>query len=139
MRIEGPYRRPPVGGKSGAGKTGAGRPAFTLDEGAPADRAAGSSAVSAPTELDAILALQAVEDPLQKKRKAVRRGNALIDNLEALQADLVLGKVSEARLDRMLVLVRQAREKTDPDLDALIEDIELRVLVELAKLGRFVT
>ena len=110
MRIEGPYRRPPVGGKSGVGKTGAGRPVFTVDDAPISSRASSAQAVSAPTELDAILALQAVEDPLVKKRKAVKRGNALIDNLEALKVDLVLGKVSEARLDRMLVLVRQAKE-----------------------------
>ena len=139
MRIEGPSRRSPVGGKSGVRGASGGRPAFRLDEGTAAGHANAAHATSAPTELDAILALQAVEDPLLKKRRAVKRGRSLLDNLEALKAELVIGKVSEGRLERMLSLVRQARERIDPDLDAVIEDIELRVLVELAKFGRYLT
>ena len=139
MRIEGPYRRPPVGGKSAARGTGSARPLFTLDEGQPGAQTQAALATSAPTELDAIIALQAVEDPTYGKRKSVRRGRALLDNLEALKADLLTGTVSEARLDRLLALVRQARVQVDPELDALIEDIELRALVELAKLGRYVS
>ena len=139
MRIEGPNRRSPVGGKSGAGKSGAGRPAFTISDPAASSKSAPGSAVSAPTELDAILALQAVEDPMQKKRRSVKRGRALLDNLEALKADLIVGKVSAARLERIVALVRNAREQVDPELDAVIEEIELRALVELAKLGKYPT
>jgi hypothetical protein len=139
MRIEGPSRRPPVGGKSDIRGSGAGRPLFQIGEGPVASQTHAAHATNAPTELDAILALQAVEDPLFAKRKTVRRGRSLLDHLEALKADVVLGKVSEARLDRMLFLVRQAKEQVNPELDALIEDIELRVLVELAKFGKFVS
>lgn len=139
MRIEGPSRRTPVSGRSEVGRTGAERPLFQIDDGPAASHTNATHAVDAPTELDAILALQAVEDPLFKKRKAVRRGQSMLDNLDALKADLVLGKVSEARLDRMLALARQARERVDPRLDAVIEDIELRILVELAKFGKFVS
>ena len=139
MRIEGPYRRPPVGKKSGAQGSSAGRPLFEIGESHPASRPDATQASSAPTEIDAILALQAVEDPTHGKRKAVKRGRALLDNLEALKAELLGGHVSEARLDRLLSLVRQAKDRVDPELDAVIEDIELRVLVELAKLGRYVS
>ena len=139
MRIEGPSRRQPVSGKSGTYGPGAGRPLFSLGEGAPTSHTNAAHSVNAPTELDAILALQAVEDPLFAKRKAIKRGRTLLDNLEALKADLLLGRVSETRLERIIVLVRQAREQVDPALDAVIEDIELRALVELAKLGRFVS
>ena len=139
MRIEGPYRRPPVGKKSGTKGSSAGRPAFEIDDAQTASRPAATQASSATTEIDAILALQAVEDPTYGKRKAVKRGQALLDNLEALKTELLGGHVSEARLDRLLNLVRQAKERVDPELDAVIEDIELRVLVELAKLGRYVS
>ena len=138
MRIEGPYRRPAVGKKSGTKASSAGRPAFEVDDSQPASRAAEAQASAPATEIDAILALQAVEDPMQGKRKAVRRGQALLDNLDALKAELLTGHVNEARLDRMLTLVRQAKTRVDPGLDNVIEDIELRVLVELAKHGRYV-
>ena len=136
---KGPNRRSQVGGRSGVGKSGAGRPAFTVSDPAASSKSAAGSAVSAPTELDAILALQAVEDPLQKKRRSVKRGRALLDNLEALKTDLIVGKVSAARLERIVALVRNAREQVDPELDAVIEEIELRALVELAKLGKYPT
>ena len=139
MRIEGPYRRPPVGKKSGAQGGSAGRPVFDVGDTHPASHPAATQASNATTEIDAILALQAVEDPTYGKRKAVKRGQALLDNLDALKAELLGGHVSEARLDRLLNLVRQARDRVDPELDAVIEDIELRVLVELAKLGRYVS
>ncbi|MBU1176578.1 MAG: flagellar assembly protein FliX [Alphaproteobacteria bacterium] len=139
MKIEGPYRRPAVGGKSAAGGAGAGRPAFTIGEAPVAGRADSVYAANAPTEIDAILALQAVDDPLQGRRKRIRRGHALLDNLEALKLEVLTGTVSEARLDRLLFLVRQAKVREAPELDDLIEEIELRVLVELAKLGRYVS
>ncbi len=137
MRIEGPYQRRPVGGKSGTGRTGADRPIFSVNDTPATGHANAAHAVSAPTEIDAILALQAVEDPLARKRRQVKRGRALLDNLEALKADLIVGKVSADRLGRLLSLVRQAREDIDPELDAVIEEIELRALVELAKFGKY--
>ena len=47
------------------------------------------------------------------------------------------GEVGEGRLNQMMALVTQARDEIDPALDALIDDIELRVRVELAKRGRY--
>ena len=82
-------------------------------------------------------ALQAVEDPLFARKKAIRRGNALLDTLESIKTDLLLGQVSEGRLNQLMVLVGQARERGLPGLDHLLDDIELRARVELAKFGRY--
>ena len=139
MRIEGPSRRSPVSGKSGVGKSDGQRPLFQLGDTPTATAARATTAMSAPTEIDAILALQAVEDPMFAKRKAANRGNALLDTLEELKADLLTGRVSEERLNRLLSLVRQSKNSGDSRLDEIIEDIELRALVELAKLGRYVS
>ena len=62
----------------------------------------------------------------------------MLDTLEEMKTDLLSGRVGEGRLNRLMALVTRAREQADPDLDALIDDIELRAKVELAKLGRFV-
>jgi hypothetical protein len=99
---------------------------------------AGATMQAAPVaSLDALLALQAVEDPLLRKRKLIRRGRSLLDVLEAVRADLLLGVVGEGRLNQLMALIGQAREASEPGLDALIDDIELRVRVELAKRGLF--
>lgn len=89
------------------------------------------------TGIGALLALQAVEDPLFARKKAVRRGNALLDTMETIQADLLLGRVSEGRLNQLMVLIGQARERNLPELDPILDDIELRARVELAKFGRY--
>jgi hypothetical protein len=89
------------------------------------------------SSLDALLALQAVDDPLQKRKKAVRRGQALLDTLNEVKADLLVGRVGEGKLNQLLSLIGQAREQTQPGLDAVLDDIELRARVELAKFERF--
>lgn len=111
--------------------------AFIPSDGGETQRAAQSAPVSAMTGLDAILALQAVEDPLLKKRKAVQRGRHLLDALDGMKADLLVGHVSPGRLDQILGLIATAREQSDAGLDAVLDEIELRARVELAKFGRF--
>ncbi len=136
MRIDG-NQRVTVAGRSPVGR-GTASPAFVVDEGTPATvEARPASAASAPTSIATLLALQSVEDPLLKRRKLVRRGTQLIDALEDLRADLLLGRVSEGRLGQIMTMLSQARERAEPGLDRLIDDIELRARVELAKRGLF--
>jgi hypothetical protein len=96
---------------------------------------------SAPSQevgsIDALLALQAVEDPTFAKKKSIKRGHDLLDGLERIKTDLLVGRVPESRLENMLNLVKKARSKSDPALDNIIDEIELRVRVELAKLNKY--
>lgn len=90
------------------------------------------------TGIDAILALQAVEDPLSgPRRRAVKRGASLLDMLDTIKADLLVGQVGPERLDQLVALLAEARDQAEPGLAAVLDDIDLRVQVELAKLGRF--
>jgi hypothetical protein len=91
----------------------------------------------AATPIDTLLALQAVEDPTVKKKKLVRRGRTLLDALDALKTDLIVGRISEGHLNQLMAVIGQARERQDPALDALLDNIELRARVELAKRGLF--
>lgn len=135
MRIEGTGRiitasRPGAGARtSGAGFRPEAEPGAT--------RASQGAAPSASTGIDALLALQAVDDATTGRRKTVRRANLLLDALEEIRSDLLAGRVSEGRLNRAIALLQQAKVATDAGLDALVADIELRVRVELAKLGRY--
>jgi hypothetical protein len=137
MRIESGQRVVAAGAR-GTGRAGSAG-GFSVGAEPPVARAGAVGSAHPIAGLDALLALQAVEDPLLKKRKLVRRGRALLDGLEALRRDLLIGPVGEGRLNQLLALVGQAREQSEPGLDALIDDIELRVRVELAKRGRFVS
>jgi hypothetical protein len=135
LRIENSIRTNQVANRS-AQRTSPGA-LFQIDDQSAAQQSAPAAAPLAAAGIDALLALQAVDDPLLARRKAVRRGTALLDALSDAQADLLTGHVGEGRLNQMMALVTQARDAVDPELDALIDDIELRVRVELAKHGRY--
>ena len=100
-------------------------------------RVAGNVPVHAATGIEAILALQTVDEPLTGRKKALRRGASLLDMLDDIKTDLLIGRVSAERLDRMAAMLSEMRERSEPGLDAVLDDIELRVRVELAKFGRF--
>lgn len=85
--------------------------------------------------LDALLALQAMGDPLERKRRAVKRADGILDILGEVKIALLDGDVSTATLDRLTRAVREQRESTDdPRLDGVLNEIETRAAVEMAKL-----
>jgi hypothetical protein len=137
MRIDGTGRVIP--GSRNASSANRSGEAFKPDAPLAQPRAAQTSSLAASTGIDALLALQAVDDATTGRRKTVKRANLLLDALEEIRADLLVGKVSEGRLNRAMSLLAQAKIATEPGLDALVADIELRVRVELAKLGRYPT
>lgn len=138
MRIDGTGRPIQSAGRpsGGAGRSGE---AFRPESGGSTARSAPttSAAVSVPSGIDALLALQSVDDATTGRRRTIRRAGLLIDALEDIQADLLVGRTSEGRLNRAIALLTQAKSSTEPGLDALVADIELRVRVELAKLGKY--
>lgn len=118
-----------VSRQSSAGQT------FQAD-GAEAPRQSATTTAAAPLRsLDALLALQAVGDPLTGRRKAVRRGNDVLDTLEDMKLDLLAGTIEPAKLRRLVVLVEDLERTGEGPLDAVLDDIELRAKVELAKRG----
>lgn len=135
MRIDSNQRVGNLGSRTATARSSSSP--FFVGDGATAADSRPATTIAPATSLDALLALQAVEDPLLKKKKLVRRGTQLLDTLEDMQADLLSGRVSESRLNQLMAVLGRAREKADPRLDALLDDIELRARVELAKRGLY--
>ena len=103
--------------------------------------AAGKSAVGGGVGLSGvstILALQGAPDSTERRarQRAVQRGDAMLDELEEIRLGLLLGAIPRARLEQLAQLVRARREQVDdPRLMAILDEIELRAAVELAKLA----
>lgn len=135
MRIDNTLRTGSAAARSSA--RSASSVAFQVGEGNTVARPAAAVSTQAAAPIDALLALQAVEDPTAGRKKQVRRGRSLLDTLDALKADLLVGRVSDGHLNQLMALIGQARERTEPGLDAVLDDIELRARVELAKRGLF--
>jgi hypothetical protein len=86
----------------------------------------------------ALIATQGVGDSLEReaRRRLVHYGETLLDKLEELRHGLLLGAIPKDKLIALAQLVRSRREAVpDPSLAALLDEIELRVEVELAKLS----
>jgi hypothetical protein len=80
------------------------------------------------------MALQGVEGPLEKRRRAIRRGSGLLDRLDEIKLALLNGDADEGALDRLARSLREERaDDDDKDLAALLDQIDLRASVELAK------
>ena len=61
----------------------------------------------------------------------------MLDKLEEIRLGLLLGTIPQSRLEQLAHLVRAQREQVnDPKLTAILDEIELRAAVELAKLTR---
>jgi hypothetical protein len=76
-----------------------------------------------------------VGGPLERRRRAVRRAGRLLDVLDEIKLALLDARLSATQLDRLRRAIRDERELTDdPRLEAVLDEIELRAAVELAKL-----
>ncbi len=129
-------------GAKAAGATQGAKPAtasgFTLSE----PEAAGGA--SAPTgvagvgmigSIDALLMLQEAEGPLGRRRRAMGRAGRLLDVLDEVKLAMLSDGPSSTHLQRLTAAVREQRADTeDPGLEALLNQIETRAAVELAKL-----
>jgi Class II flagellar assembly regulator len=84
-----------------------------------------------------LLAVQQVGDPLEGRRRARRRAHEMLSELEGLRDGILADDLPVHRLEALAILARSERaEVDDPDLTQLLDEIELRVQVELAKRGR---
>jgi hypothetical protein len=135
MRIQGPNGVGTAGQASKARRTTGS--AFTLDLGS---ETRPTTSTAAPRNIgggiDTLLALQGVEEPGERRRRAVKRGRGALDALDALKIGLLSGTLDATALQRLKAASTGLREQTgEPGLDTVMAEIALRVEVELAKIG----
>lgn len=136
MKVNGPNGVGSAAAPRGAAGTAAG--GFSLpDVSGAADAAptARATSVVGVGSIDALLALQEVGGPLERRRKAVRRAGVILDVLDEVKLALLEGGVPPAALERLVAAVRLERGGADdPRLQGLLDEIETRAAVEMAKL-----
>ena len=89
-----------------------------------------------PTGIGALFALQEVGDSTAERRKAMARASYILDRLGDLQLGLLTGAIDQQSLADLAASARTARGATaDPGLQGVLDEIELRAAVELAKLS----
>ena len=98
-----------------------------------------ATAPKASANIDALLALQGIEeDPVERRKRSVQRGRGSLDVLDDLKLGLLSGNLTASTLSRLRDAAANLKASSgDPGLDAVLSEIELRVEVELAKSGKF--
>lgn len=133
MKVTGPTGSAPTSGARTARVAGG----FAIPQAAgaaPANAPAASAGASSVSDVSALMALQGVENPTERRRRAVRRGHGLLDRLDELKIALLSGEAGEGALERLARSLREERPlDSDSTLTGLLEQIDLRAAVELAK------
>jgi Class II flagellar assembly regulator len=111
---------------------------FTLPDTTTAPEARPTTAPKAAANIDALLALQGIEeDPAERRKRSVQRGRGALDVLDDLKLGLLSGNLTPATIGRLRDAAAALKLSSgDPGLDAVLSEIELRVEVELAKAGK---
>ncbi|MCW5724104.1 MAG: flagellar biosynthesis protein FlgI [Maricaulaceae bacterium] len=132
MKITGPGSvtpSAPARRKAGGGKDG-----FSVETGAETRATAPAAGASALASVDAILALQGVGDFKEAKKRATERAFSLLDVLDDLKLALLEGGVPRHKLVALMDALKTRREGTnDSRLEAVLDEVETRAAVELAK------
>jgi hypothetical protein len=96
---------------------------------------AGTTASRPLLPVDGLFQLQEVPDALAQRRRAVQRGSTLLDRLDDLRLALLAGSLSPGQISELQRVVTSERAQVnDPRLLAVLDEIDLRARVELAKL-----
>ncbi len=138
MKIGGSRQIGQTSGKrtGSVGRTGSG---FALEGAQEGRGVAGLSAAASLAAVDSLLALQEADaDVPNAPRRAIARGEHMLDILDDIKIALLTGQVPRSKLSRLLSVVQgQQGRVNDPELAHILDHIELRARVELAKFGSY--
>lgn len=134
-----------IGNTRQLGQTAGKRPAsmrggsgFALDGAEEGRGIAGLAGIASLAAVDSLLAVQGADDALSSPRRAIQRGEQMLDMLDDIKVALLAGQVPQSKLQRLLRAVEGEQSRADdPRLAEILDHIELRARVELAKFGTF--
>jgi len=142
MKIEGPGSTRGAAGTKRAGRsdgTLAGAFARALHGADETHETVGAGAAAPTGGVGALLAAQEVEDatssPGKRKARAKARAESLLDRLDEIRTGLLTGTLPAGTLRELQRAIQTQRDQIDdPRLSEVLDEIDLRAQVELAKL-----
>lgn len=135
MRVFATQNAPFTAAPSGVRRASAG--SFSLSAANQASAGQATAPMRALGGIDALLALQAFDDTGTRRKRAIAAGRDALDALEDLKLALLAGRVDPHAMGRLRTALSGTRERSgEEQLDQVLEDIELRLEVEVAKLQR---
>jgi len=109
--------------------------AFSVSDTPEQPRAASLSAPGPLTAVETILTLQNIDDSTSGPARSAAQGEKLLALLDDVRDGLLAGGIPRITLNRLANAVARRHESfCDPKLQGVLDEIELRARVELAKL-----
>jgi hypothetical protein len=134
MRVYGPNGTTVAAAPPPARRTAGGT--FALSNAEPPQAQSAALALRTLGGIDALIALQGIEEPAERRRRAVKQGRRALDALDELKLGLLAGSLDQGTLLRLKSLATDLKDGSgDEKLDSVLAEIDLRVAVELAKAG----
>jgi len=110
---------------------------FTLSDSESPSSTSSATGLRSIANLDGLLALQGIDDLLERKKRGAAKGRRALDVLDELKLGMIDGSLDTATVARLRVAAEGLTESTgDSGLDGVLAEIDLRVAVELAKAAR---
>lgn len=137
MKVEGPGRSQGSSGVKKSDKAKAGDEAFGNFVASNAGPAAPATTTQSIAMVDTLLAVQAAEDPTARaaKKRARERSVSVLEELEKIRMGMLSGTLTVGHMIDIADVVASHRERiSDPRLTAVMDEIDLRAQVELAKM-----
>lgn len=139
MKVEGPSG-PQKTSKSGkSGKTSGTSGSFEDFVAHGVSKPQAPSATRSIAAVDALLAVQGAEDPTARaaRRRMHARADNVLEELDKIRHSLLTGTLTLGHCIDVADVVASHREKiNDPALSALLDEIDLRAQVEIAKMRK---
>lgn len=140
MKVQGPGSTQPskkTEKKKGVSSSDSGQSFDSMVSASSAEETESASATKSIAAVDALLAVQEVEDPTARaaKQKMRERGENILEELDKIRMSLLTGNVTVGDVIDVADMVASHREKImDPQLTAILDEIDLRAQVEIAKI-----
>ena len=139
MKIQGPSETQKTGKAKGTSKAGKADGTFGAMVTGGAQETSGAAQTQSIAAVDALLAVQGADDATERAARGRMRERAdnLLNKLDEIRLGLLQGNMTVGQVIGIADVIASHREKVnDPNLSALLDEIDLRAQIELAKMRK---
>jgi len=137
MKVEGPNRTSQADQTRKKDKVSSGGGSFGKMVTGETSETQGAAASQSIASIDSLLAIQGADDPAQRaaSKRMRHRADTLLKELDRIRMGLLTGGLTVGHVIDIADVVASHREKImDPQLTAILDEIDLRAQIELAKM-----
>ena len=137
MKITGPGKTENTKKASKTQKTGDGSFGIMLSGSEETEETPSTGTAHSITKVEALLVAQISDDPAEQaaKERMVLRADRLLDELDNIRLSMLTGSISVGHMIDLADVVASHKEGiSDPELSAILDEIDLRAQIEIAKM-----